>query len=341
MNSFDDGPRRQTIRDVASAAGVSVSTASNALNDIGRTSPETRERVRRIAKEIGFRPNALARSLVSRRSHTVGILTNDTYGRLTLPMTAGVSEALLDEGVSVFLCPTNNDPRLARLHLEALLDKQVDGLIFTATRIDLPPPPALADLPIPVVHAFSEGPADRVSFVPDDEQGARLAVDHLMALGRKRVVHVTGPMDYLAVRRRASVYRGLIGANADVLSGEWTEEWGREAVEKLFAGPGAKPDAVFCGSDEIARGVIDALRDRGVRVPSDVAVMGFDNWEVVSRQTRPPLSTIDMELKALGRRVGEAILALCRSEPVPFGITRMPCSLVLRHSSGATKDAPY
>ncbi|WAJ28808.1 LacI family DNA-binding transcriptional regulator [Antarcticirhabdus aurantiaca] len=334
MNRSPDLNRRRTIRDVATAAGVSISTASNALNDTGRINAETRERVRRIAKEIGFRPNAAARSLLGGRSHTVGIITNDTYGRLVLPMTAGVSEVLLEAGVSVFLCPTNNDPRLAHLHLEALLDKQVDGLIFTATRLDLEPPPALADLPIPIVHAFSEGPPERVSFVPDDAQGAELAVRHLLACGHRRIVHVTGEENYVVAHRRAQAYRALVSPEARVMFGEWTEEWGREAVEILFAGDGEKPGALFCGSDEIARGVIDALRDRRIRVPDDVAVIGFDNWEVVARQTRPPLSSIDMELKTIGRRAGEAVLALCRGETVPPGINRIACRLVPRDSCG-------
>ncbi|MBY5330567.1 LacI family transcriptional regulator [Rhizobium leguminosarum bv. viciae] len=329
------GDRRRTIYDVAKAAGVSISTASNALNGTGRTNAETRERVRRVAEEIGFRPNALARGLLSKRSHAIGMLTNDTYGRLTLPMAAGVSEVLVDHGVSVFLCATNNDPRLAQLHLEALLDRQVDGIIFTATRLDLEPPVQLSRLPIPVVYVFAEGPADSVTFFPDDEQGARLAVDHLKELGRSRILHITGPRDYLAARIRAQSYHDACGDGAEAMFGEWSEEWGHEAVQTVFARPGPKPDAIFCGSDEIARGVIDALRDLNVEIPTDVAVVGFDNWEVVARQTRPPLTTIDMELKELGHRAGLAILSLSKGEPVPAGITRLPCRLVVRQSCGS------
>ncbi|MCD7111382.1 LacI family transcriptional regulator [Rhizobium sp. DKSPLA3] len=330
--------KRATIRDVALAAGVSVSTASNALNGQGRTNSETRDRVKRIAEEIGFRPNALARGLLSRRSHSIGVITNDTYGRLTLPMTAGVSEALVDHGVSVFLCATNNDPRLAQLHLEALLDKQVDGIIFTATRLDHTPHVDLSSLPMPVVYAFAEGPANSVSFVPDDSQGARLAVEHLISLGYRRILHITGPEDFVAVRRRATAYRGCLdamGEKSEVMFGAWGEEWGHEAVHRILSRPEPQPDAIFCGSDETARGVIDALRDHGLSVPSDIAVVGFDNWHVVAAQTRPALTTIDMGLKELGRKAGLAMLDLTQGKPVEFGIKAIGCSLVIRKSCGA------
>lgn len=331
MSDSDHG--RRTIRDVAKAAGVSISTASNALNGTGRTNAETREKVKRIADELGFRPNALARGLLMKRSHAIGMLTNDTYGRLTLPMAAGVSEILVDHGVSLFLCATNNDPRLAKLHLDALLDRQVDGIIFTATRIDLEPPPELLKLRVPVIYAFAQGPADSVSFHPDDAQGARVAVQHLQSLGRTRIVHITGEENYLAARIRAHAYEDLVGPSGQVMFGEWSEEWGHSAIDEIYSQSGPKPDAIFCGSDEIARGVIDALRDRGISIPDDVAVVGFDNWEVVSKQTRPPLTTIDMQLKEIGHRAGLAILGLSRQEKLEPGIVRLPCSIFKRNSA--------
>lgn len=326
--------RRVTLRDVAKAAGTSLSTASNALNNAGRVNAETRDKVNQIAREIGFRPNALARSLLSRRSFTVGMLTNDTYGRLTLPMGAGVSEVLVDHGMSLFLCATNNDPRLAELHLQALLEKQVDGIIFTATRLDLKPPVELSDLPIPVVYVFAEGPEDSVSFVPDDTHGATLAVNHLIKRGATRVAHITGPEEYRAARIRANAYKDTYPGKPEVYFGEWSEEWGYEAVERIFVNTHQQPDAIFCGSDEIARGAIDALRNLGLSVPNDVAVVGFDNWEVVSKQTRPPLTTIDMELKELGHQAGLAILTLTKGETVQSGIRRLPCKVIVRSSCG-------
>lgn len=329
----NEQPRRTTIHDVAKAAGVSIATVSKALNNNGRMQPETRDRIKRAAAELGFRPNALARGLLSKRSFTVGLLTNDAYGRFSLPMMAGVSEALVDHGVSVFLCATNDDPALTHLHIEALLDKQVDGIVFSATRLDRRPHMDLSSLPIPVVYVFAEGPPGSVVIIPDDYQGARIAVQHLIDQGRKRIAHITGPDDYRAVRVRAEAYRDLCGGDEPVLFGEWEESWGHQAVDLLWSRDQAPPDALFCGNDQIARGAIDALRDRNIAIPEDVSVVGFDNWEIVAEQTRPPLTTIDMGMKELGRQAGLAVLTLSKGQSMSGGTRKLPCSLVVRQSS--------
>ncbi|WP_332688677.1 LacI family DNA-binding transcriptional regulator [Devosia sp.] len=327
-------PGRIRIYDVANAAGVSIATASKALNDTGRMTEETRERVKRVATEMGFRPNAMARALLSNRSFTVGLLTNDTYGRFTLPLMAGVSEALVDQGVSVFLCTIEDDPALAKVHVDAMLDKQVDGIIASGKRIDRRLPVDLSNLPIPVVYAFTSGPEDAVTLVSDDAQGSREAVRWLVGLGRKRVVHVTGPESFVSVAERANAYREVVGVGGQVLHGPWSEAWGHEAVGKLWSTPGETPDAIFCGNDQIARGAVDALRERGLRVPEDVSVVGFDNWEIVAAATRPPLTTVDMNLKQLGREAGRLILALAGGQAVEPGIRKLPCQLVVRQSCG-------
>lgn len=328
---------RATIYDVAKAAGVSVATVSKALNDTGRMGVETRKRIRKVADTLGFRPNALARSLISKRSFTVGLLTDDTYGRFTLPVMAGISEGLIDHGVSVFLCAVEDNPALAKLHVDALLDKQVDGIIATGRRIDKPLPVNLSHLTVPVVYALTAGPADAVTLAPDDRQGACDAVGHLIAQGRRRIVHVTGPGSFRVVHERAEAWRdtlasaGLPAAEDDLLRGNWSEGWGHEAVAALWSRD-ERPDGIFCGNDQIARGVVDALRERGIAVPRDVSVVGFDNWEIVADQTRPPLTTIDMNLKELGRQAGLTLLRLLAGEPVEPGPVKLPCSLVVRAS---------
>jgi len=328
------GLARVRIYDVATAAGVSIATASKALNDTGRMTEETRARVKQAAADLGFRPNAMARALLSNRSLTIGLLTNDTYGRFTLPVMAGVSEALVDEGVSVFLCTIEDDPALGSVHVNAMLDKQVDGIIASGKRVDRRLPVDLSNLPIPVVYAFTDGPEDAVTLVSDDAQGSREAVQWLVGLGRRRIVHVTGPESFASVRERAAAYGEIVGAEGQVLFGAWSEAWGHEAVAKLWARGAVPPDGIFCGNDQIARGVVDALRERGVDVPKDVSVVGFDNWEIVAAATRPPLTSVDMNLKQLGREAGRLILALAGGETVAPGIRKLPCQLVVRQSCG-------
>ncbi|MER8487840.1 LacI family transcriptional regulator [Mesorhizobium australicum] len=335
-------PKPVTLRDVAAQAGVSVATASKALNDQGRMTAETRERIRETARGLGFRPNSLAQSLLRRRSFTVGLLTNDTYGRFSLPLMSGISDALVDAGVSVFLCNVEEDPRLGQLHVEAMLDKRVDGIIATGKRIDRHLPIDLANLRIPVIYAFTQPDPDAVAFVSDDAGGARLAVEHFCRLGRKRIAHVTGPASFAVVHERAQAYRAALIENglpmSEPLLGAWSEAWGHEAVTILFDDGGEKPDAVFCGNDQIARGVIDALRERGLSVPGDVGVIGFDNWEIVAEATRPPLTSVDMNLTALGREAGLTLLSLVGGKSAAPGIRKLPCRLVVRQSCGRLPD---
>lgn len=327
-----------TLRDVAAAAGVSLATASKALNDQGRMTAETRNRVREVATRLGFRPNALAQSLLRRRSFTVGLLTNDTYGRFSLPLMAGITDALVDKGVSVFLCNVEDDQRLAQLHVNAMLDKRVDGIIATGKRIDRRLPVDLSNLGIPAVYAFTEPDPGATAFVSDDAAGARLATEHFLSLGRRRIAHVTGPPSFSVVHLRAQAYRDvLVRAGlppSPPLMGAWSEAWGYEAVGRLFSSGDGKPDAIFCGNDMIARGVIDALRERGLAVPGDVGVIGFDNWEIIASQSRPPLTSVDMNLATLGRRAGLALLSQVDGREIEPGVVKLPCRLVVRESCG-------
>jgi LacI family transcriptional regulator len=334
-----------TIYDVAQAAGVAIGTASKALNDRGKLRPETRARVRAEAERLGFRANDLAHSLRRGRSFTVGLLATDRHGRLSLPLVTGIEDALGDARLSVFLCRPRDDPARERQHVESLLAKRVDGIMVVGARIDPRPPLDVSGAHVPVLYAFARSTDPRdACLVPDDAHGGALAARHLLGLGRRHFAHISGPTDWEAVQLRregmldALRERGLDCPAERILHGQWSEAWGYEAANRLLDGS-FKIDALFCGSDRIGRGAIDALRERGVRIPTDVAVVGFDNWEVIAAATRPPLTTVDLELERLGRLAGQRLVAMIAGVAAEPGTVRHPCRLVVRASSGAAASA--
>ena len=330
-------PRRVTIREVAALAGVSIGTASKALNGQGKLRAETRDRVAQAARELGFAPNVLARGLLAGRTYTVGLITTDSFGRFSIPVMLGAEDALGAGQMSVFMCDTRDDPVRERLYLDMLLSRRVDGLIVTGRRIE-PRPSIGRSLGVPVVYAMTQSmDTDEPAILPDDHGGGETAARHLMESGRTRLGHITGPERFLAARRRAGGFcaaaaeAGLRFSPADVLYGEWSERWGREGARILLASnPGVQ--AIFCGSDQIGRGVSDTLRQLGYRVPDDIALVGFDNWDPMVAGAEPPLSSIDMCLVDVGRTAAEHLLSAIGGHPT-FGSHIVPCRLVTRGSS--------
>ncbi|HEY0001176.1 MAG TPA: LacI family DNA-binding transcriptional regulator [Actinoplanes sp.] len=324
-------PSAVTIRDVAALAGVSVGTASKALNGRGSLRPDTVARVRRAAERLDFRPNPAARSLHSARSYTVGMITTDTIGRFSIPLLIGAEDTLGAGEMSVLLCDARDDPTTEQHHLRVLLGRRVDGIIVTGRRAGSRPPIATR-LTVPVVYAFlaSSDPAD-CSVVPDEAGAARLAVDHLRTAGRTRIAHITGPEHHHSARVRAETVAARADLVAPPLYGEWSEAWGREATRQLLD-RGLDVDALICGNDQIARGAADTLREAGRRVPHDVALTGFDNWDVIALASRPPLTSIDLDLEGLGRTAAELLLRAIDGDPSP-GVHLHPPKLVIRAST--------
>jgi LacI family transcriptional regulator len=172
--------------------------------------------------------------------------------------------------------------------------------------------------------------------VPDEADGARRAIEHLLAVGRRRVAHVTGPEHHHSATVRAAAAMSTLAAAglepaAPVLFGEWSEAWGRQAAGILLSTE-APIDAVFCGSDQIARGLAEALQEAGRRVPADVALIGFDNWDVMVDGCRPALTSIDMDLEGIGRTAAELLLAAINGEPA-HGRRALPGRLIPRAST--------
>jgi LacI family transcriptional regulator len=333
--------RRVTIRDVAALAGVSIGTASKALNGQGKLRAETRDRVAAAARELGFAPNVLARGLLAGRTYTVGVITTDSFGRFSIPVMLGAEDALGAGQISVFMCDTRDNPARERQYLDMLLSRRVDGLIVAGRRIE-PRPSIGLDLGIPVVYAMTQSmDSDEPAILPDDVLGGRLAAEHLLGLGRRRFGHITGPERFLAARKRARGFCDMVAAAgtdftaSDVLYGEWSERWGREAARVVLDST-PDVDAIFCGSDQIARGVSDTLRLTGRRVPEDIALVGFDNWTPLVDGADPPLTSVDMCLEDVGRVAAEHLLLAINGEPT-HGVYTVPCRLAPRASTAVPR----
>jgi LacI family transcriptional regulator, galactose operon repressor len=334
--SQDRRKGQATVRDVAARAGVSPGTVSKALNRTGQISATTRARIEAAAAELDFRPNELARSVFGRRSYTVGVITTDSFERFSVPVMLGAEDALGAGRISVFLCDSRDDPIREKHYVDVLLGRRVDGIIVTG-RSSNPRPPIQVRGTVPVVYALTPSEdRDDCSVVVDDEAAGRLAGEHLIRLGRRRIGHISGPTSFDAVHRRHKGLRAALSAAGLTLAGEplygsWTEAWGRQAAHILLR---AEPelDGLYCGSDLIARGALDALRENGRDVPVDVAVTGTDNWSVLVEGSRPPLTSVDMALYDVGRVAARHLLEAIDGKP-DSGLVRVPCQLVVRAST--------
>ena len=328
--------RTVTLTDVARAVGVSVSTASKALNGRPDVSEGTRVRVQEAADRLSFSPNSLARSLVSGRSFTVGLVTHDLEGRFTTPILMGAEDAFGLNNISLLLCDARGDHLRERHQVKVLLERRVDGIIVVGA--DNTRPSIGRDLPVPVVYLYaaSADPAD-ISIISDNVGAGRLAAEHLIACGRRRIAVLGGDPSYGASPERARgaietmTRAGLEPVGGAPLYGSWSEEWGRGGCHALMS-QYPDTDAIICGSDQVARGALDALRDLGRTVPDDVAVTGHDNWKILVSGSRPPLTSIDMNLEDLGRRGATRLREAIEGDPTP-GLETLPCRLVVRGST--------
>lgn len=326
-----------TLADVARRAGVSLATASKALSGRSRVAAATGARVAAAARELTYSRNELASGLSQGRSGTVGLLTSDLEGRFSLPILMGAEDTFGAGQVSVFLCDARGDALRERHYIAALLSRRVDGIMVVGSRTD-PRPPITHDLPVPVVYVYtpSSDPSD-LSIVPDNVGAGRLAVEHLLAAGRRRIAHIAGPANERASLDRARGLREALGERGgsivyDLAYGEWSERWGRSACAMLLD-QAVGADAILCDSDQIARGALDALKERGVAVPRDVAIMGFDNWETIVAGTYPTLTSVDMNLERLGQIAAQKLFAAFEGGSLGSGTECHPCRLAVRGST--------
>ena len=208
-----------TLTDVARRAGVSVSTASKALNERDEVADATRRRVQLAATELAFQPNVLARGLISGRTRTIGLLTDELSGRFSIPVLLGVENAVGNEQMSVLLCDARGDAIRRQHYIRTLMARQVDGFIILGESNDIRPS-LTRDIAVPVVYVYGESThIDDLSVLADDAGGARLAAEHLVSLQRRRIGHITGPLSYRAARDRAAALAAVLGEAGLTLAG--------------------------------------------------------------------------------------------------------------------------
>lgn len=330
--------RSANIRDVAKAAGVSHQTVSRVINGHPSLRESTRQRVLDAMEALQFRPNRAARSLVTSRSGMIGVLvTNGTYfgpssTRAAIEAAAAGAGYLVDTATL-----TSLDEAAFKEAIGRLVDHAVEGLIILAPQEATLRQLGHLSVRLPMVTVHSTSAADDHGLSVDQVAGARLATRHLLELGHRNVVHIAGPDGWVESRERIRGFRtemahwGLDGSH--VVTGDWTSDSGFRIGQELLGEN--QPTAVFSSNDQMALGLIHACRDRGLRVPDDVSVIGFDDMPDAAHFA-PPLTTVRQDFPELGRRCVAHLLTQLGG-PVQNPSRTVVPELIVRRSAAAPK----
>jgi DNA-binding LacI/PurR family transcriptional regulator len=338
--------KRPTIKQVAKAAGVSTQTVSRVINDRPDVAPETRGRIQAAIVELGYQPSALARSLIQRRSFTLGVVSAGLKFIGPSRTLSGVTSAAEEAGYSLIL---KELPRFDADNIEpifdALLSRHVDGIIWAVpevgenrnwvNKLSL-------DLRVPIVFLAMEPMENIPSVSVDNYLGGRMAMSHLIEQGYRRIGHISGPMDWWEARQRMEAWKdalresGVETREEHWAEGNWSSASGAQAVEKLFE-QYPDMDSIFVANDQMALGVIQVVCRKGLKIPEELAIVGFDNIPE-SAFFCPALTTVQQDQYTVGKVAVELTIKMIKSgwhgpETVePMSIMLTP-TLVVRQSS--------
>ncbi|WP_347978115.1 LacI family DNA-binding transcriptional regulator [Microbacterium sp. ProA8] len=332
---------RARISDVAAAAGVSVTTVSLVMNDVeSRISDETRQRVREAARAIGYAPSSVARGLRTQQTRTVGLISDQIA---TTPfagdMLAGAQDAARENGYLVFLIDTGGDSVIEADAIRALTAQQVDALIYACMWHQVVPAPTGLPAGAVFLDCRPEGGGFR-SVVPDDRAGGAAAVRQLVAAGHRRIAYIDTDDTPIASALRHEGYLEVLAENGIPVDpslhvhGETTARGGRAAFEQLLELPEEqRPTAIFCFNDRMAAGVYIAAHRRGLDIPRDLSIVGYDDQQLVAAEQDPPLTTIALPHYDMGRWAMEVALGV-RAEGDEDATHLMECPVIRRDSVG-------
>lgn len=318
-----------TLKDVAKQARVSITSASYALNGTGTISEETRKRVLEAAIELNYHPNAFARNLKKRKTHTIGVFISRFGGSFYDAILEGIHDAVLQTDYELIVCPES------RPMSKLLTQRQVDGAIVFDSKIksELVVKLASKRFPIIVLDRYLEGEY-LLPLLLDNQQGTKEAFYHLYEQGARRIFFVSGAIDSFDNMERQRAFLQEAEKNnitVKCFSGNFTEQSGYEAACAIMAS-GELPEAVFCANDQMAIGFIRAMREHQIRVPEDIAIVGFDDIQV-AQYMRPSLSTIGAPRFAWGAEAANQLIDVLENDkpfPKPY---RMHTKLIPRESS--------
>ncbi len=333
---------RISLADVAKAAGVSNATASRVLNGSNHpVAEEVRQKVLKAAEELGYRPNLIARGLRTAQTLTIGIIVENILSPFIPPITRGIHDYLWQHGYSNIIINSDWDPEVEVKAIEDLARRHIDGIIFVESYIRSSDEVSkLIHKPHVFVHRLFNS-LNPNSIVPDDRYGARLAVRHLAQLGHRRIAFINGPEGWDAAINRLLGYQeelaawGIPFAPELVDRGDWEVQSGYLAAQRLMK-VNLRPTAIFAANDLMALGVIYAVQEAGLRVPEDIAVVGYDDRDF-SGFVRPAITTVRMPCEEMGRIAAQSLLRLIRKEAKAIDPILVKGDLIVRQSCGARK----